>query len=143
MKELENLSYEEIDTMKGPILDAYIGNHLFGYRELEKSLMGGYYYGIIGDGNIAINPVPECTSSAIATFAAVNKAIELLPFLGDVFIEYWHDKEWFVCNRPLGHRNDAVCASCDGKKTGKPDVRLAVSRFLVKSLKKALEKINV
>ena len=134
MKPLKTISYEEIDTLTGSILDAYIAKHLFGYKNLDKSLMGGYY-GKVGDEGIRMI-VPDCTASAISTFQAVNKAIDTLPFLGDVFIEYWQDHEWFVCNRPLGHREGAVCASCDGKQTGKrPDIKLAVCRFLVKSLK--------
>lgn len=141
MKTLENLSYEEIDTMTGSILDAYIGKYLFGFRGLERSLMGDYYYGGVSEDSGRYS-VPECTTNANAIFNAVNKAIDNLPFLGDIFIEYWHDKEWFVCNRPLGHRNDAICASCDGKETGKPDIKLAVCRFLVKSLKNNQEREN-
>ena len=135
MKPLDELSYEEIDTMTGGILDAYIGKYLYGYTSLEKSLMDGSYLGRM-EPDAALYPMPECTTNASATLRAINKAIEDLDFLGDVFIEYWQDGEWFVCNRPLGHRDDAICASCDGKKTGKHNILLAVCRFLVKSLKR-------
>ena len=138
LKTLEELSDESISAMTGVELDAYIAKHLLGYRDLERSIIGGSYHGIVGDEGVRY-PAPECTSSASAVFGALNTAIDVLPFLGDVFIEYWGDGEWFVCNRPLGHRENAVCASCDGVMTGKHDIRLAVSRFLLKSIKRNWE----
>ena len=51
---------------------------------------------------------------------------------GDVFIEWWQDGEWFVCDQPVGYRVGAISANCDGKETGKPSLSLAICRFALK-----------
>ena len=58
--------------------------------------------------------------------------LEKMMMRGDVFIEWWQDGEWFVCDHPMGYRDDAIKANCDGKETGKPSLPLAICRFALK-----------
>jgi len=58
--------------------------------------------------------------------------LEKMMLRGDVFIEWWQDGEWFICDQPVGYRDDAIKANCDGKETGKPSLPLAICRFVIK-----------
>ena len=58
--------------------------------------------------------------------------LEKMMIRGDVFIEWWQDDEWFVCDQPVGYRDDAIKTNCDGKETGKPSLPLAICRFALK-----------
>lgn len=130
-----------IDLLSKQDLDGYIARHLYGYIAIEKSLLGGYWMGRVPTGGTEtrLYPVPECTVNANSTFDAVNKAISGIGF-GNIFIEFWNDGEWYVTNRPSGHRLGVVEARCDGNKPGgKPDIKLAVCRFLVKMIRVAVE----
>ena len=60
--------------------------------------------------------------------AAAWEVVEKLMDEGDVFLEWWQDGEWFVADKPMGVREDAITARCDGKTTGKPSAPLAICR---------------
>ena len=64
--------------------------------------------------------------------SAALPVLEKMMIRGDVFIEWWQDGEWFVCDQPVGYRDDAIKANCDGKETGKPSLPLAICRFALK-----------
>jgi hypothetical protein len=55
-------------------------------------------------------------------------------WVGDFFLEWWQDGEWLVCNKPIGVRDGAIKAMCDGKKTGKPSAPLAICRAAIKAM---------
>lgn len=125
--------YEDVCSLDKSELDAIIASELFGYTIVDKSIVSGAYYGYIEDsGNV---PIPEPSSRASVTLAALNKAKERYR-LGAIFIEWWNDGQWFVCNRPQGHRNGTgyIESSCDGRRGKKDDLPLAVTRFIIMAL---------
>ena len=64
--------------------------------------------------------------------SAALPVLEKMMKRGDVFIEWWQDGEWFVCDQSVGYRVGAISANCDGKETGKPSLPLAICRFVIK-----------
>jgi hypothetical protein len=68
--------------------------------------------------------LPNYSTNISDAWEVVEKMMED----GDVFLEYWSDNEWFVANKSLGVRDDAIVARCDGKKSGKSSVSLAICR---------------
>ena len=78
--------------------------------------MGGKYHG---------GQMPPKYSTDIA---AAWQVVEWLMERGDVFVEYWSDGEWFVADKPVGVRQDATTAMCDGKATGEMSAPLAICR---------------
>jgi len=72
--------------------------------------------------------LPEFSTDISAALLVLEKMM----IRGDVFIEWWQDGEWFVCDQPVGYRVGAISANCDGKETGKPSLPLAICRFALK-----------
>lgn len=66
--------------------------------------------------------------------ATAWEVVEKLMEDSDVFIEYWNDSEWFVASHPLGYSSREPMAHCDGKKTGKPSIALAICRWALKKV---------
>lgn len=119
----------------GRELDALIAKKIMGWKQEYIQSVSGEWHPmwkepeyLIPPGSYKAQVVPPFSTDLAAAWKVVKKLMEY----GDVFIEFWSDDEWFVANKPVGVREDAACASCDGRKTGESSVPLAICRAALK-----------
>lgn len=134
---LDTIDESSLYSLDKNELDAIIAREFLGFKLTDRSIMSGTFMGHVYDYDRAA-PMPDISSSASTAFNVLTKMKKELS-MGAIFIEWWGDGQWYVCNRPKGFRNDIgfIEAHCDGKKTGKDDLPLAVARFMVLTLKGA------
>lgn len=136
---LDTIDENSLYSLDKNVLDAIIAREFLGFKITDRSIMSGSFVGYVYDYD-KIAPVPDISSSASTAFNVLTQMKKKLS-MGAIFIEWWGDGQWYVCNRPKGFRKDigAVEAHCDGIRTGKDDLPLAVARFMVLILKKGAE----
>jgi hypothetical protein len=143
MTELDELTKEEILSMPaGQKMDELISLLLneslehpdFWYEE-GYSEGGGYsgFYCIRCGTSKGLSEKHPCAKSYSQSISSTMEVIEKVMEWGDVFIEWWRDGEWFICDENLLNRKTEnfpyISARCDGKETGKPSLPLAICRF--------------
>ena len=72
-----------------------------------------------------------------AAWLVVEWMMESDLWWGDIFLEWWQDGEWLVCNKPVSVRDGAIKANCDGRETGKPSLPLAICLAALKAVEEA------
>lgn len=89
----------------------------------------GFYCPVCGSGNENSECVPDYCNSWKYLPSLIKKIVGEDGEENDLFMEFWRDSEWFVSIRPLGYSYRKPQAWCDGRKTGKPNLLLAVCRL--------------
>ncbi len=76
----------------------------------------------------------KCVKSYSETYQYTEELLKWLVFNGgDLFIEYWQDREWFLCNKPIPVRNGAIMSRSDKvEELELPSLPLALCRFILK-----------
>lgn len=124
MKEKEG---NEIIEIRAVNIDKVIG------RELDKLV-----HLCVFEGEYASKEIPYYSTSIVDAMPV----LEWLINRGDVFIEWWQDREWYICNRDLyvRHKHPEFgweAMSDKVEENEKPSLPLAICRAALKEYNRA------
>ena len=114
MNEIAEIKIIKIDTLKGRELDRMVHIHIFEGEYMSK--------------------IPYYSTNIKDTLPV----LEWMMNLGDVFIEWWQDGEWYICNRDLNSRHKFPEFGWDAKsdkvnENELPSLPLAICRAALKA----------
>jgi len=136
------MTNEEIDALEaGRELDYAIAENVFKWHTIEikwhNSEGGVVTQRWLGPPEVASSTVPLVIPTCPYYSTDISDAWHVVEHLNanceiDMFIESWSDGEWIVASHPVGYSTREPSAKCDGKKTGKPSLPLAICRWALK-----------